>query len=576
MKRRFCILIITIVLLIPFKLIPVKLVKLNSVKIGKQYLVLIAVNKYEDWNRLKGPVKDAEEIRKILESHYYIDDCVKLYDEKATKKGIIGFFKDLQKKLKEDDSLLIFYAGHGHLDNASDTGYWIPVDGGSDKDERVKWVPYSTLIGLIENIRSKHILLISDSCFSGDILKVYRAGQPKIGKENFRRDYELRCRLVITSGSSERVPDSSEFARKLILTLQKNSKSFLTALTLYERIRDGMERTSPRFGEIRGTNHQSGAIFLLFLRGTEEGTKKEPVKIIKPELPDSKPQEEPTTSTTSTIDLSDIKKTGEKEKVKKAKERGAWSDWLEKFQEEFKKIEEIDFDTEIPPHAKKEAWVRLLKAYHQDNPFSEKDDRLKTYSEKRIKYWEEFGIPETLPIPKEPSVRLRSQHKKMSKKDVKEMVIKYNFYSSCLIGVSEKYCNPDGSFNNQFVSGKKVVVDMTTGLMWDRLGTVYRMKYEKTRDWIKEMNRNKYAGYNDWRLPTLEEGASLLSKKVNSSRLCTDELFSKKQIVIWTVDPYIPSPTYISAVWEVDFYYGIGNRAFWEQSNYVRAVRIAR
>jgi hypothetical protein len=574
MKRSFFVSIFIIGLLIPFNLIPVKLAKLTSYKIGKQYLVLIAVNQYKYWGPLKGPVKDAKEVREILESRYYIDEVVDLYDEKATKKGIIGLFKDLQKQLNKDDSLLIFYAGHGHLDNASGTGYWIPVDGGFDKDERVKWIPYSTLRGLIENIKSKHILLISDSCYSGDILEVYRAAPPppKIGRENFRRVYELRCRHVITSGSSERVPDSSEFARQLKLTLKENSESILDSLTLYDRIRRGMKGTLPLLGEIKGTEHQVGASFLLFLKGTKEETS----KVLKPEVPDSRPQEEPTTSTTSTIDLSDIKEMGLEDKIEKARERGVWSDWQEKLQADFKKIEEVDFDTEIPPQGKKEAWERLLKVYHQDNPYSEKDDQLKTYAEERIKYWQEFSILESIPITKEPSVRLRSQYKKMSEKDVKEMVIKYNFYSSCLIGVSKKYCNPDGSFNNQFVSGRKVVVDMNTGLMWDRLGTVYRMKYEKARDWIKEMNRNKYAGYNDWRLPTLEEGASLLRKKRNSSNLCTDELFSKKQIVIWTVDPYIPSPTYISAVWEVDFYYGIGNRAFWEQSNYVRAVRTAR
>lgn len=569
MKRRFCVLIITLVLLITFNLIPVKLAKLNSVKIGKQYLVLIAVNQYKDWEALKGPVKDAEEIREILKSRYYIDEVFDLYDKKATKKGIIGLFKDLQKKLKEDDSLLFFYAGHGHLDNASGTGYWIPVDGDSDKDEKVKWIPYSTLRGLIEIIKSKHILLISDSCYSGDILKVDRAGQPRIGSENFRRAYELRCRHVITSGSSERVPDSSEFARQLKLTLKENNESILDSLTLYDSIRRGMKGTLPLLGEIKGTGHQVGASFLLFLKGTKEKS----IKILKPEVPDSKPQEEPTPPG---IDLSDIKKMGQKEKIEKAKERGDWSDWLEKFQAEFKKIKEIDFDTEIPPHAKKEVWERLLKVYRQDNPFSEEDDGLKTYAEERIKYWEEFSIPESIPISKEPAVKLRSQYKKMGEKDVREMLIKYNFFSSCLSGVFKNCCNPDGSFNNQFTAGKKVVVDMTTGLMWDRIGSAYTMKYEKARDWITELNRNKYAGYNDWRLPTLEEGASLLRKKKNSSWLCTYDIFSNEQKWIWTCDPYIPPFNGLPAVWAVDFFLGVVKRAFWFGGYYVRAVRAER
>jgi hypothetical protein len=143
-------------------------------------------------------------------------------------------------------------------------------------------------------------------------------------------------------------------------------------------------------------------------------------------------------------------------------------------------------------------------------------------------------------------------------------------------GVFKNRCNPDGSFNNQFTTGKKVVVDMTTGLMWDRIGSAYTMKYEKARDWIKELNRNKYAGYNDWRLPTLEEGASLLKKKKNSSWLCTYDIFSNEQRWIWTCDPYIPPFTDLPAVWAVDFFYGVVKRAFWFGGYYVRAVRTAR
>lgn len=56
-------------------------------QVGKQYLVLIAINKYKNWSPLYRPVKDAREIREILESRYYIDEVWTLYDEKATKEG---------------------------------------------------------------------------------------------------------------------------------------------------------------------------------------------------------------------------------------------------------------------------------------------------------------------------------------------------------------------------------------------------------------------------------------------------------------------------------------------------------
>ncbi len=50
-------------------------------EVGKPYLVLIAINRYQHWTPLKGPIKDAEGIRKVLESRYYIDEIMTLYEK---------------------------------------------------------------------------------------------------------------------------------------------------------------------------------------------------------------------------------------------------------------------------------------------------------------------------------------------------------------------------------------------------------------------------------------------------------------------------------------------------------------
>jgi hypothetical protein len=149
-------------------------------EVGKQYLVLIAINKYKNWIPLFRPVKDAEDIRETLESRYYIDGVLTLYDDQATKAGIIKLFKGLQGRLEVKDSVLIFYAGHGRLDKASKNGFWIPVDGGLNENVQERWIPNSIIRGLISQMKSKHILLISDSCFSGDLLEAWREKTPAI------------------------------------------------------------------------------------------------------------------------------------------------------------------------------------------------------------------------------------------------------------------------------------------------------------------------------------------------------------------------------------------------------------
>jgi formylglycine-generating enzyme required for sulfatase activity len=175
-------------------------------------------------------------------------------------------FKELQGKIKVEDSVIIFYAGHGYLDTSSNNGFWVPVDGGIDENVQERWLPNSISRGFISQMKSKHILLISDSCFSGELLDAWREKSPKITHEYFKRAYKRRSRQVLTSGASERVPDNSEFAIQLKLALQENGKPYLDPLSIYNEIRWGIKVTLPMFGYLKGTNHQEGGAFLFFLK----------------------------------------------------------------------------------------------------------------------------------------------------------------------------------------------------------------------------------------------------------------------------------------------------------------------
>jgi len=69
--------------------------------------------------------------------------------------------------------------------------------------------------------------------------------------------------------------------------------------------------------------------------------------------------------------------------------------------------------------------------------------------------------------------------------------------------------NKSGNFSNKYeaktINGENVVIDNATGLMWHQSGSEKYMSYTKAKKWIDELNRRSYAGYRDWRLPTLEE-----------------------------------------------------------------------
>lgn len=60
------------------------------------------------------------------------------------------------------------------------------------------------------------------------------------------------------------------------------------------------------------------------------------------------------------------------------------------------------------------------------------------------------------------------------------------------------------------IGDNKIVIDHATKLMWHQSGSTYGMNWEKAKRWVKLLNKRGYAGYYDWRLPTIEEASSLL------------------------------------------------------------------
>ena len=235
--------------------------------VGRQFLVIIGINAYEEWTPLWGPVRDAEELRDVLIERYHIDEVLELYDAEATRADILELFQDLVEELKSDDSLIIYYAGHGHYDETSDSGFWIPSDGGSDLNEQRNWIANNQIRGFVRNMKARHILLIADACFAGDFLDISRGAQKEleIDDEYFKRAYKRIARQVLTSGSLETVPDNSSFALQLRRELESNKSSLLDPLAIFNGVRSGVTGTLPLFGSLKDTGHQQGSSFLLFL-----------------------------------------------------------------------------------------------------------------------------------------------------------------------------------------------------------------------------------------------------------------------------------------------------------------------
>lgn len=159
---------------------------------------------------------------------------------------------------------------------------------------------------------------------------------------------------------------------------------------------------------------------------------------------------------------------------------------------------------------------------------------------------------------------LRTGSKTLSYDEVESMIKRNGFFDDSY----NKSGNFRSLFEKQNINSNTVVVDHKTALMWHPRGSSKEVQYRKINKWLKELNRRGYAGFSDWRLPTLEEAASLLRREKNSKGLYTDPIFSGSQKRIWTSDRF-GSKDY----WVVRFYTGIVYVSAGSDLHFIRPVR---
>jgi len=530
------------------------------------HAVVIGVSDYDHWPTVPNAVKDAREVFGALK---LLGFEVKLVTNPS--------YQQLRKVLNEltykygreqNRALLFYYAGHGETEIMADgtrLGYIIPRDCPLLREDPQGFVNRAISMKDIEayslRIRSKHLLMLFDSCFSGSLFSMVRAVPEDISQKSSQP-----VRQYITAGTEEeQVPDQSLFKRSLLVGLKGDADltgdGYITGseLGMYlssKVVKYTKGKQHPQYGKINNPELDRGDFVFV------------PIKVRQQEIEEDKKRQKERGR------VVEKRESLKQEEARLLAEKKRYEEQVRKLEIERKQFEEKRQKFARLESEKSVEHQNLLKA---ESELQEERKRIQNERKRLEKEKQKLAsIPKTVtsarvPLRAEPQERLTTDY-------IKYMVKRYDFF--------ENNWNISGSFENDFLdNGDGTVTDRTTGLIWQKSGSSRSNTWRKAELYIDKLNRNQFAGYSDWRLPTIDELASLMEKK-DMGGLHLDPLFDKKQTHCWSADNG-PELTYGSlglfATWIVNFAEGRVKQAQWAtgdlarynnlESNYIRAVR---
>jgi hypothetical protein len=190
--------------------------------------------------------------------------------------------------------------------------------------------------------------------------------------------------------------------------------------------------------------------------------------------------------------------------------------------------------------------------------------------------------------------QLRNDSVELTEKNVINMIKHSNWYESSHNKRGSIYLHV---YEKQKLNKNVVILDKSTSLMWQKRGSSKAMDYRTTQKYIGFLNKKVFAGFNDWRLPTLKEAISLMQANrcestAHSLGLHISTLFDIRKEIFWTSDTILQNfPQYDEGdalfsiyteenetwtetwAWSVDYSLGRCSDHPFHSKFFVRAVR---
>lgn len=232
---------------------------------GEPYYALVIGN--DDYNflpKLTTSERDARAVARMLRETYGFETTLLV---NATRSEMVASLSGYRRTLGAEASLLVYYAGRGRRDGEGGKAYWLPVD--ATRENASGWISADEVTAAVRSFPARHVLVVSDSCYSGTLPHALGVSQPR-GDERVRLLQKMaagRSRTLMASGGEEpwayeEGGGHSAFALTLLRGLRQMDAQRFTAAELFVAYVlapvAGRTGRMPAYNPLRDSGHEGG------------------------------------------------------------------------------------------------------------------------------------------------------------------------------------------------------------------------------------------------------------------------------------------------------------------------------
>lgn len=240
------------------------------------HALLIGVGSYQHIPDARIPisVEDAREVGKALHDPdlcgYPREQVTFLHDEQASRDGILKALADLAARTAPEDTVLLFYSGHGAL--GTDSSYYLTTFDSQVSGGRVvkgSGVSDGELLAALRAIPARRMILFFNACYSGELSPHLGLGDEAqafavSSLPNSAADAILSSgegRIIITACREEQKSwigngKISLFAQALVDGMKgkgwvRNNAGYIGAFGLYEYLYETVKESAKEIGQVQ-------------------------------------------------------------------------------------------------------------------------------------------------------------------------------------------------------------------------------------------------------------------------------------------------------------------------------------